>query len=236
MTEPTYSPQPEPAPTEPEGTNNNRLLWILIVGAIALIAVLVIAFIVNDDDSADGGTSTEQDGGATPEEIAAGQEALQAVGCYTGEVDGVYGPATEQAIRDFQQGAGLQVDGIFGPATRDALAAALTAGETVCTDDGGGEVKTVKYSTSEGFEQTLDLVNCQVFDDGSLVVTAKTETSDLNVDADSESKGSMSYTSAEGNGEGVVDSVSGSGADPSTTLSGALNDDAGTFEVVADCS
>ena len=36
-------------------------------------------------------------------------------------VDGVFGPATETAIKQFQTGAGLTVDGIVGPATWNAL-------------------------------------------------------------------------------------------------------------------
>ena len=36
-------------------------------------------------------------------------------------VDGVFGPATETAIKEFQEGAGLAVDGIVGPATWNAL-------------------------------------------------------------------------------------------------------------------
>ena len=36
-------------------------------------------------------------------------------------VDGVFGPITETAVKEFQEGAGLVVDGIVGPATWAAL-------------------------------------------------------------------------------------------------------------------
>jgi hypothetical protein len=47
---------------------------------------------------------------------------------YKGIVDGIWGPATEKAVRDFQKAFGLEVDGIVGPATEDALRHAVTYG------------------------------------------------------------------------------------------------------------
>ena len=37
------------------------------------------------------------------------------------EIDGIFGPATERAVRTFQQTSGSQVDGIVGPETRAAI-------------------------------------------------------------------------------------------------------------------
>ena len=55
--------------------------------------------------------------------IAALQVGLQAKGLYGGTIDGIYGPATERAVRRLQRGAKLSVNGVPGPQTRDALGA-----------------------------------------------------------------------------------------------------------------
>jgi peptidoglycan hydrolase-like protein with peptidoglycan-binding domain len=60
------------------------------------------------------------------------QEALSRVGCYSGVADGVAGPQTTQAVRNFQAASHLAVDGVYGPKTEGSLTAAARAGAQVC--------------------------------------------------------------------------------------------------------
>jgi len=53
--------------------------------------------------------------------VAALQVALRAHGAYAGPVDGIAGPATMSALRNFQARNLLLPDGVVGPATRRAL-------------------------------------------------------------------------------------------------------------------
>jgi peptidoglycan hydrolase-like protein with peptidoglycan-binding domain len=55
--------------------------------------------------------------------VAALQVALRAHGAYAGPVDGIAGPATMSALRNFQARNLLLPDGVVGPATRRALGA-----------------------------------------------------------------------------------------------------------------
>jgi peptidoglycan hydrolase-like protein with peptidoglycan-binding domain len=59
--------------------------------------------------------------GATGEVVRRAQRALHRTPDFSVAVDGIFGPATEQAVKTFQQGAGLAVDGIVGPQTWHAL-------------------------------------------------------------------------------------------------------------------
>ena len=54
-------------------------------------------------------------------QVAGLQVALYRYGHYKGPIDGILGPGTDRAIRDFQRQVGLEADGIAGKRTRSAL-------------------------------------------------------------------------------------------------------------------
>jgi len=62
------------------------------------------------------------------------QTRLRDWGYYTGSVDGVYGSATEKAVRSFQSKNGLTVDGKAGPKTLAALG--INAGNAAQSNSG----------------------------------------------------------------------------------------------------
>lgn len=64
--------------------------------------------------------------GADADKIAAEvikvvQQEMKDLGYYTGTVDGIYGPATVEAVKKVQAECGLTQDGIYGPQTHDCL-------------------------------------------------------------------------------------------------------------------
>lgn len=59
--------------------------------------------------------------GSVGEEVTAIQQALQNSGYYYGNIDGIYGTATKNAVSDFQRDNGLSADGVAGRDTLRAL-------------------------------------------------------------------------------------------------------------------
>lgn len=55
------------------------------------------------------------------ESVYAIQHALTYLGYPVGQIDGIFGPNTEEAVRKFQRENGLQNDGVVGPETMAAL-------------------------------------------------------------------------------------------------------------------
>ena len=67
------------------------------------------------------GITGQQAAAAVSFQVAGLQVALYRFGKYAGPIDGISGPQTKQAIRNFQATAGLQPDGVAGKQTRKAL-------------------------------------------------------------------------------------------------------------------
>ena len=55
--------------------------------------------------------------GSKKPEVKDLQEALKALGFSPGKIDGVFGAATEKAVKAFQASVGIDADGIVGPIT-----------------------------------------------------------------------------------------------------------------------
>lgn len=59
--------------------------------------------------------------GSTGEEVTSIQTKLQELGYYKGNIDGIYGSGTKNAVIQFQKAKGLDADGIAGSKTLAAL-------------------------------------------------------------------------------------------------------------------
>ena len=104
-----------------------------LIIALAVIFALNIAVIALAE-AASAETYRRGDTGSTVEEI---QTRLSDWGYYSGSVDGIYGSATEKAVRWFQESNGLTVDGLAGPATLEALGLPTGNSYTPGEDDSG---------------------------------------------------------------------------------------------------
>lgn len=59
--------------------------------------------------------------GARGPDVTALQQGLRSKGFVIGDADGVFGPATDRAVRDLQKSAGLNPDGLAGELTHEAI-------------------------------------------------------------------------------------------------------------------
>jgi peptidoglycan hydrolase-like protein with peptidoglycan-binding domain len=79
-------------------------------------------------------------------EIRQAQERLQELGYYEGAIDGVYGPKTAEAMREYQRGQGLPVTGRLDQESAQALQIGEAA-ETTETALASGAVGTAAGAT-----------------------------------------------------------------------------------------
>jgi peptidoglycan hydrolase-like protein with peptidoglycan-binding domain len=84
-----------------------------------------------------------------PDDVRLLQQSLNECDDYSLKVDGIYGPATSSAVKDFQRRNMLTIDGIVGPQTWSKLASVVDIGP-VDTTTGSGTT-----NTSSASEQVL---------------------------------------------------------------------------------
>ena len=89
-----------------------KLLWQIV--AIVLVNVIVITAIAYTYAET---RQTLSQIGSRGQEVRQVQQKLKQLGYYSGSVDGVYGTATQKAVRQFQKNCGITADGIAGPKT-----------------------------------------------------------------------------------------------------------------------
>ena len=97
-------------------------------GGAALLAAMTLA----------AGGAVAQDGPATTKTATTGSTVVAVQRALGVSADGVIGPITRRAIRNYQRNHGLAVDGIAGPATRATLQRALAAKRAAGVTIGAG--------------------------------------------------------------------------------------------------
>ena len=90
----------------------------IIIGSIILVLIAIIVCMLLFENSSVEALSKY---GSRGNEVTQIQTKLKRWGYYNGNVDGIYGTQTLNAVKYFQRKNGLTVDGIAGPATLKAM-------------------------------------------------------------------------------------------------------------------
>lgn len=103
---------------------NKKILLIQLMVLVLLGGVFVTAYSVPPVQEVE----VISKKGSTGEEVKKIQQKLKNWGYYTGEVDGVYGSKTQEAVKYFQSKNGLTADGIAGAQTLQAMGISTATG------------------------------------------------------------------------------------------------------------
>lgn len=90
----------------------------IIIAAMVFILIAIIVFIIFFQNNS---VETLSKYGSRGDEVTQIQTKLKRWGYYKGNIDGIYGSQTLEAVKYFQRKNGLTVDGIAGPATLKAM-------------------------------------------------------------------------------------------------------------------
>lgn len=90
----------------------------IIFGIIILTIFAGLAYLVIEKNETE---ETLSKYGSNSDEVKQIQEKLKSWGYYSGDIDGIYGTQTLEAVKKFQEKNGLTVDGIAGTETLSAM-------------------------------------------------------------------------------------------------------------------
>lgn len=96
---------------------NNRKFLIIIMVVVVGLTVMSSMWIYKKYEKQNETLETLSKYGSRGSEVTQIQTKLKRWGYYTGNVDGIYGTQTVNAVKYFQRKNGLTADGIAGPAT-----------------------------------------------------------------------------------------------------------------------
>lgn len=99
--------------------NNKRIIFIISTTITIMIMLVLETIYVNNKEKMTVETLSKY--GSRGSEVTQIQTKLKRWGYYSGNVDGIYGTQTVNAVKYFQRKNGLTADGIAGPATLKAM-------------------------------------------------------------------------------------------------------------------
>lgn len=94
---------------------NTRKIFIVCIMTVSIVSTIAYIFLRNNKVEA------LSKYGSRGDEVTQIQTKLKRWGYYNGNIDGIYGSQTQEAVRYFQRKNGLAVDGIAGPKTLAAM-------------------------------------------------------------------------------------------------------------------
>lgn len=101
--------------------NKRKLAIIIIITVIVFVTSMIIALLYQNYQKENQTIEALSKYGSRGSEVTQIQTKLKRWGYYKGNVDGIFGSQTLEAVKYFQRKNGLTVDGIAGPATLKAM-------------------------------------------------------------------------------------------------------------------
>lgn len=114
--------------------NNNKLDPDGILGPETCLHLLNKSNIITNPIKVINSATSTANVSKYSEDVEKNQKILKSLGLYTGVIDGIDGPGTKRAIKDFQTKSGLVSDGVVGQKTKTALAKGEAAYVTVSSE------------------------------------------------------------------------------------------------------